>query len=118
MHNEATIVAAIKSVIGDPKHKCYIASEAAYHLLGGKEAGYTPVCGSIPDPVIRNSFGDAKFTTHWWLRRKDGSILDITADQFNYIFPYEAGRGRGFMTKQPSVRAQEIIDNARDILCQ
>ena len=104
--DETTVVAAIKNVIGNSKGKCYVASEAAYHLLGGKKAGYTPVVFSVMDSRTFKRF------SHWWLRRSDHTILDITADQFNQspkdIYPQ--GRGCGFLTKKPSKKAQEIID--------
>lgn len=72
---------------------CYAASEALYHML----EGYTP-------QNIRH-----EGTSHWYLKGADGSILDATADQFTTPVPYERGRGKGFLTKQPSKRAQEII---------
>jgi len=86
------------------KHKtgvgghCYAASEACFHLLGGKPAGWTPV-------VYSSNEG----WTHWWLRHEDGRICDPTADQFPYVFPYALGRGNGFLTKAPSKRASEIM---------
>jgi hypothetical protein len=74
---------------------CYAASEALYHLLG--PAGFTP-------QNIRH-----EGASHWYLKADDGAILDPTADQFDTPVPYEAGRGKGFLTKQPSKRALEII---------
>jgi hypothetical protein len=78
---------------------CYVASEALYHLLGGKRAGWTPV---------RTSMGH---DTHWWLRHKSGLILDVTKSQFRgYVGPvYETGRGAGFLTKRPSRRARKLM---------
>lgn len=76
---------------------CYAASEALYHLLGGKAAGWTPV-------TVRHE-GDP----HWFLRGPDGRVLDVTADQFATPVPYEQGTGKGFLTKAPSKRAAEII---------
>jgi hypothetical protein len=97
------IDAAIKRVIGKPDGQCYAASEAAYHLLGGKAAGYTPV-------VARVEASNSPWATHWWLRGPDGTIFDVTAGQFSYPFPYSTGRGSGFLTKNPSKKAQEIIN--------
>ena len=99
---EHQIVDAIHKVIQQPHGWCYAASEAAYHLLGGKAAGYTP--------MVATYFIDCERLTHWWLRRPDGSILDITEGQFSYKFPYKWGRGCGFLTKAPSKKAQEIIN--------
>jgi GNAT superfamily N-acetyltransferase len=47
---------------------------------------------------------------HWYLKhRETGQILDPTANQFKTPVPYEKGRGRGFLTSEPSKRAQEVI---------
>ena len=85
---------------------CYAASEALYHLLGGKEKGYKPMRG-----VLNGE-------THWWIRDKEGKILDPTAEQFYYVNlkpPYEKGKGTGFLTKTPSKRAKEIILRIQNI---
>lgn len=81
---------------------CYSASEAIYHMLGGKASGLRPANGR-----------DANGVVHWWLKSKDGRIIDPTATQYTSIGlnpPYEAGKGGGFLTKEPSRRAQTIID--------
>jgi hypothetical protein len=80
---------------------CYVASEAIYHLLGGREAGYTP-------QVIQHEGG-----AHWFLRGAEGEIIDPTADQFSTPVPYEQGRGVGFLTRQPSKRACVVIERLR-----
>ncbi len=83
---------------------CYAASEALYHLLGGKEAGYTPQVASWNE-------GNEKFS-HWWIK-KENIIIDPTSEQFTSINkepPYKNGKGAGFLTKNPSKRAQEIIN--------
>lgn len=75
---------------------CYVASEAAFHLLGGFDSPWRP-------RVLR--MGDI---THWWLT--DGTkILDITRDQFTDPVPYELGRPCGFLTRQPSRRARIVM---------
>jgi len=75
---------------------CYIAAEAVWHLLGGKESGLYP-------HVISK-----KNWTHWYLRSKDGLlIVDPTADQHDGNYRY--GRKCGFLTQKPSKRAAEII---------
>jgi hypothetical protein len=80
---------------------CYAATEALWHLLGGKASGYVP-------HVARDG-GD----THWWLRNPTtGEVIDPTACQYRSQGlepPYAAGRGCGFMTAKPSKRAQEIM---------
>jgi hypothetical protein len=91
---------------------CYVASEALYHLWG-KENGYTPMV--VPYIIEKHAEGK-----HWFLeQRASGLQLDITADQFDRIYPgaprwrkpdYAAAKAKGFMTKKPSKRAQRIID--------
>jgi len=85
---------------------CSVASEAAYHLLGGKRGGYTPM-------FIRH-----EGAPHWFLRTPEGAVLDITAAQFRTPVPYAKARGKGFQTPRrdpktgiqlPSKRAQELI---------
>ena len=97
---EERVVSAVRRAIGDPKDQCYPASEAVYHLLGAKCSGLTPVRGG----------------GHWWLRRKDGSILDVTADQYPDGFDYSVGKGGGFLTSNPSKRAQRVMLKAGETL--
>ena len=120
-----TLIQKVKSVLTDdllsPKWKkivskednhptsghCYAASEALYHLLGGKEAGFKPQIGKTDEN-----------TTHWWLIDSDNKILDPTSEQFfykNQIPPYNNARGSGFLTKNPSKRAQIIIDRVNEL---
>jgi len=111
----------------DPPEKghCAIASEALYHMLGGREAGFMPVvCGYDVDPQGGMHYGPAsgkqgwRRETHWWVRgpkgglRGMGDILDVTAGQYPLSFPYRFGRNTGFMQPQqkPSKRAQIVID--------
>ena len=75
---------------------CYVASEALMHLLGPDSWK--------PETVSHEG------TTHWYLRhRETGRVLDATADQFDTPVPYAEGRGRGFMTREPSKRTQEAL---------
>jgi 2-polyprenyl-3-methyl-5-hydroxy-6-metoxy-1,4-benzoquinol methylase len=86
---------------------CYAASEALYHLLGGKASGLVPMNGKDSNGVV-----------HWWLRSKDSRVIDPTATQYTSIGlnpPYEAGKGGGFLTKEPSRRAQTIIDRVNGL---
>lgn len=79
---------------------CYAASEALYHLLGGKKAGWTPMFMHTR-PTGR----------HWFLKHKDGMILDATKKQFYGVKPdYSRGKGTGFLTKKPSKRAKELME--------
>lgn len=76
---------------------CYVASEAAYHLLGGKAAGWKPM-------TVRH-----EGVTHWYLRHALGFRLDLTASQFKTPPDYSRARGRGFLTKRPSKRAVQLM---------
>jgi GNAT superfamily N-acetyltransferase len=81
---------------------CYVSCEALFHMMGGHESGW------VPQNVKHE--GDQ----HWYLRHsKTGEILDPTASQFRTPVPYHQGRGRGFLTKQPSKRAQEVINRVQ-----
>lgn len=85
---------------------CYAASEALYHMLGGKSAGYKPMRATTPGG------------THWWIVDKNGTILDPTAEQFTYkgiTPPYNSGIGAGFLTKQPSKRARKIMKRVMEL---
>ena len=80
---------------------CYVASEATYHMLGGKAAGYKP--------MQINHEG----TNHWFLKHESGKIIDPTADQFKTPVPYDKARGRGFLTKEPSKRAKTLMERTQ-----
>lgn len=76
---------------------CYVASEAAYYLLGGKESGWKPC-------YIKHLS-----VSHWYLKHESGAILDLTKEQFQTPVDYEKGRGTGFLTKEPSKRARTLL---------
>ena len=77
---------------------CYVTSEALYHLLGGKRAGWKPMLLSVNGG------------THWFLKHNTGLILDATAKQFGRIKPdYSKARGNGFLTVGPSKRAKKLM---------
>ena len=80
---------------------CYVTCEALYHLLGGKAAGWKP---------MRMKWeGD----THWFLTNTNtGQKLDPTKSQFKNPpegMDYRAAVGSGFLTKEPSRRAKELM---------
>lgn len=81
---------------------CYVASEAAYHMLGGKEEGWTP-------QFIRH-LG----CPHWFLKHETGFILDLTYNQFQSPIDYSKARGSGFLTKKPSKRTRTLLDRIRN----
>lgn len=87
---------------------CYVASEALFHLLNQHgDRDWHPVRAR-----------DNEGTVHWWLENKDGWILDPTEDQYpdDAAAPHDHGRRAGFLTKQPSKRAQVVIDRVNKSL--
>lgn len=87
---------------------CYAASEALYHILGGKAAGWTPMHIKMTDPGASNT------ENHWFLRHKSGMILDPSTQQFDHPGwwkrpDYSKARGSGFLTKRPSRRARALM---------
>lgn len=75
-----------------------MASEALFHILGGKRAGWKAMRMDVT--------GD----THWFLKHKSGLILDPSRRQFAGAYPvYELARGSGFLTRRPSKRAKLMI---------
>lgn len=82
--------------------QCYVASEAAYYLLGGKEEGWKP--------MHMKHLG----VSHWFLKHESGFILDLTASQFQSPLDYSGARGTGFLTKEPSKRAKKLLIRIRE----
>jgi hypothetical protein len=81
---------------------CYVASEAAYYMMGGKEEGWKPQ----HIHHMRQS--------HWFLKHETGFILDITRDQFSTPIDYSEAKGIGFLTQQPSKRAKKLLNRIRE----
>jgi len=83
---------------------CYVASEAYFHLAGGKGSGLKPM--QISHEGV----------SHWFLLNDrnltlaGSQIIDITAGQFKTPVPYSDAKGRGFLTKNPSKRTQRLLD--------
>ena len=46
--------------------------------------------------------------THWFLKDKNGKVIDPTAKQFNIPIDYTKARACGFLTKKMSKRAQKL----------
>jgi len=80
---------------------CYVAPEALYHLLGGKAGGWRPMHVRHEDEP------------HWFLVSDKGDVVDATATQFATPVPVHLARGKGFLTKQPSKRAQTVMKRVR-----
>lgn len=83
---------------------CYVASEALYHILGGRGSGWVP---------MRIRLG--RSCVHWFLKhRASGVILDPARLQFKHkgwwrAPDYSKARGSGFLTKRPSARARRLM---------
>jgi len=78
---------------------CYVATEAAYHILGGHNYGWKPFYLKCDDD------------SHWFLKDSSGIIFDVTKDQFgDEKILYHKAIGKGFLTKQPSKRARKLIN--------
>lgn len=83
-----------------PRGNCYVTAEALFHLLGGKQAGWKPMC-------VRHR-GD----THWFLQHETGMIVDPVARGLwaKHEWPdYSKARGKGFLTANPSERAIQMM---------
>lgn len=76
---------------------CYVASEAAYHALGGAKSG------------LRVMHVAHEGAPHWYLTDADGRVIDPTADQFSSPVPYVEAKGKGFLTTAPSKRASSLL---------
>lgn len=96
---------------------CSVASEAAWFMLGGRNAGW-----------VAWSARDTDQSTHWWLRHESGVIFDPTSEQYTSIGrkpPYArgiSGQAGGFMgiredlntawpgQRRPSARARALME--------
>lgn len=85
--------------------QCYAATEALFHALGGFDGEWVPARGKDDDGIV-----------HWWLEHKQsGEILDPTSEQYTSRGqqpPYDRGRRAGFLTRDPSKRAAQILQLA------
>lgn len=113
---------------------CAVASEAFYHIAGGKQAGFIPtVAGYAADGKGTMKFGSEREEalrkgwrkeSHWWIMgpkdgmRGAGARFDVTIGQFPEPFPYEKGHNTGFMQPKQiaSKRAQIVIDRVTEKL--
>jgi hypothetical protein len=80
---------------------CYVASEAFFHMINCR--GYKPMFLSLPDDY------DSLFTTHWFILSPDSYMIDLTAEQFKTVPPYELAIEKGFLTKKPCKRTKALI---------
>lgn len=86
---------------------CYVASEALFHLTGGYDQWY--VCRLTVDTTHHERDVPAR-VTHWFLEdRETGEIVDPTVEQFDFTPEYECRTRTGFMTSEPSERAETVV---------
>lgn len=85
---------------------CYAASEAFFHMAGGREAGLRPHMKKSDDG-----------SSHWWLVDGNGSVIEMLEERADHLegYDYSAGGPRGFMTKGPSKRARDIIGRVEKV---
>lgn len=107
-----TLIQAIKSALtnedrlpqyrNDPnpmRGHCYVASEVLYHMTNKK----------LQPKRIKH-----ENSSHWFLYDSENDeIIDITASQFKTPVHYELARGCGFLTLNPSKRAQTVMKRLR-----
>lgn len=88
----------------------YTIAEAYYHAVDEElRCQLTPVqvTVGITHPVF---IGEV---SHWYLRRSDGVVIDLTREQFEVMgidVPYPEGRGRGFVPPSPSAQTRELLE--------
>ena len=88
------------------KGHCYVASEVAYHALGGKENGWKPM-------HVKHE-GEP----HWFIQHQSGTVFDPTASQLQTPVPYDKAKGKGFLTKKPSKRAMKVIRRIHHLITE
>jgi len=95
---------------------CYNVSEAYYHGVTAE------VRGQLTPKQLEFVVDDDRFDTqisvsHWFLERDDGVIIDLTAEQFDFIdesVPYDDATGRGFVPPSPAGDTQRLLDMVDD----
>lgn len=91
---------------------CYNVSEAYYHGVDADVRNrLTPKQLEI---IVEDRHFDGQISvSHWFLERDDGVIIDLTAEQFDFLtdtVPYEDASGRGFVPPSPSGDSQRLLD--------
>ena len=107
------VVASLSNNLRRPKYRnnpnplaghCYVASESFFYLLGGYNSDWRPC-------FLRH-----EEEPHWFLVNAAGEVLDLTVTQFKTVPNYRAGVRKGFLTRQPSKRAQQVIELAKKLM--
>lgn len=77
---------------------CYVASESLWYMLSEHQR-----------TVLKPHYLKVGDQTHWFLKSKDGVVVDPTAKQFRFALDYTKAKGCGFLTKTPSIRSQVLL---------
>jgi len=80
---------------------CYPAAEALYHLWG-KKHGFKPYKAEV-------NTKDRGWVTHYFLKHRNGTILDPTANQFPAHISYASSQPEPFVPAKPSKLCLEIF---------
>lgn len=93
---------------------CFVCVEALWVLVSGEGGPWATAC-------LKGVKHEG--SSHWWLRRDDGAIVDPTAAQFVMLPPYHLGRpcgrpgprrGKVDTQKHGSARARLLIARAAE----
>jgi len=84
---------------GLTSNKSYVASEAFYHLLGGRHSKLTPMYLDLPNKK-----------QHWWILDRNGNVYDVFASEHEDSFPYATGKAGNFKSYGPSNKARRLMD--------
>ena len=91
---------------------CYNASEVYYHSVDKSiRKKLTPQQMTIT--VNHDLFDDTVEVSHWFLKHDNGSIIDLTIDQFDVLgidIDHEEATGRGFVPPSPCKKSQKLLD--------
>ncbi len=79
---------------------CYVVAEVVYHYLAPK--------GSRPY-VMKTSENE----THWFIKDREGRVIDLTADQFDEPVDYTKGKPQNFQTRDISKRGKMLAQLLR-----
>jgi len=98
---------ALRSIGKSQLKHSYIVSELVYHELSIKGYELFPFVMRLPGGG-----------THWFLKNKEGGIIDYTKDQYNYELDYSTAIRRSFLTKKPGKRTRLLLKLMRQLAGQ
>lgn len=112
-NNDSLLKGSPKNYLQHPlSGHCYIASEIYYQLLDNQQE-WTP-----HSMIVEwDSGGVHHDMSHWFLQHDNGTVIDLTAEQFHMTpveLNYSGGTGRGFVPPSPSKRAVLVLNEMSD----